>query len=241
MSVENGEWIMYGVDEDDPYCIHTVDELIEYIDAVGFLPLFKNDIPGFSVEERTVPDYWWTGKPQDPWYWREVIARSGKVAYGKFFHGRAGFISTKWLPDFVNYRRDGYDFDALWDDAKANVRSKKIMDCFDEKTEKLSFELKQQAGFGKGGEKNFDGIVTGLQMQLYLCVKDFRQKINKKGVAYGWPIAVYCMPEHLWGRELVTSAYREDPAESGEKIFAYIKETYPIATEKQIRRILGRK
>lgn len=45
MSVENGEWIMHGLDESDPACIHSVEELIEYIDQVGFLPLFKNEIP----------------------------------------------------------------------------------------------------------------------------------------------------------------------------------------------------
>ena len=30
----------------------------------------------------------------------------------------------------MNYRRDGYDFDALWDDEKASRRQKKIMDLF---------------------------------------------------------------------------------------------------------------
>lgn len=60
MGNENGTWIMYGVDKDDPYCIHTVEQLIEYIDEIGFIPLFKNEIPGFSVEERTAADYWWT-------------------------------------------------------------------------------------------------------------------------------------------------------------------------------------
>ena len=46
--------------------------------------------------------------------WREIIARSGKVAYGKFFDKKAGFISVEWLPVFANYRRDGDDFDALY-------------------------------------------------------------------------------------------------------------------------------
>ena len=51
MAVENGEWIL------------------------GFLPLFKNEIPGFSVEERTVAKYWWSGNVErDPWEWREIIA-----------------------------------------------------------------------------------------------------------------------------------------------------------------------
>ena len=40
------------------------DEAIEYINKVGFLPLFKNDIPGFSLEERTVPELWWSEDPR---------------------------------------------------------------------------------------------------------------------------------------------------------------------------------
>jgi hypothetical protein len=86
MGNENGTWIMYGVDWDDPECLHTVKDAIAYVNEVGFLPLFKNDIPGFSLEERTVPEYWWCGDQKvDPWEWREVIARSGELAYGKFF------------------------------------------------------------------------------------------------------------------------------------------------------------
>lgn len=240
MPNEGGSWIMYGVDENDPYCIHTVEELMDYIDEIGFLPLLKNEIPGFSVEERTVPEYWWSEDPlRDPWMWREIIARSGRIAYGKFFNKKAGFISLKWLPYFVNVRRDGYDFDALWDDEKASNRQKKIMDLFETASELYSFEMKQQAGFGKGGEKNFEGVLTELQMQLYLCVKDFRKRKNKKEQEYGWAIAVYSTPEQIWGRELVTVAYKEEPSDSEKRILEYMKEKYPIATAKQIRKVLG--
>ena len=136
MPNENGTWIMYGVSWNDSECLHSVDEAIDYINEVGFLPLFKNDIPGFSIEERTVPKYWWCGDPEvDPWEWRELIARSGKVAYGKFFDKKAGFISKKWLPYFVNVRRDGYDFDALWKDGKASAKQRKIMNLFAEENE----------------------------------------------------------------------------------------------------------
>lgn len=243
MGNESGTWIMYGVSEDDPECIHTVEEAIEYIDSIGFLPLFRNQIPGFSLEERTVPEYWWSGDiKRDPWEWREIIAGSGRVAYGKFFDKKAGFISKEWLPYFVNYRRDGYDFDALWDDEKASIRQKRIMDLFAEENadaELYSFEMKQRAGFGKGGEKNFDGTITGLEMKMYLCVRDFRQKRNKKGKTYGWPIAVYATPEHVFGREYITSAYREEPEISGKRIAVHMKEIYPIATKEQIKNVIG--
>jgi len=53
------------------------------------------------------------------------------------------------------------------------------------------------AGFGKGGEKNFEGTVTGLQMGGYLPIRDFRQRLNKKGQPCGWPISVYATPESL--------------------------------------------
>lgn len=243
MANESGTWIMYGVSEDDPECIHTVEEAMEYVDKVGFLPLFKNEIPGFSLEERTVPDYWWSGDAlRDPWEWREIIAKSGMIAYGKFFDKKAGFISREWIPYFANHRRDGYDFDALWEDEKASVRQKKIMDLFAEDNsdaELYSFEVKQKAGFGKEGEKNFEGTITDLQMKLYLVNRDFRLRKNKKGQEYGWAIAVYSTPEHLFGYNHVTSAYKESPKESGKRIVQHMNAIYPIASAEQIRKVLG--
>lgn len=242
MPNENGTWIMYGVEWDDPECLHTVDDAIAYINQVGFLPLFKNEIPGFSLEERTVPEYWWSGDQEvDPWEWRESIARRGDIAYGKFFNKKAGFISKEWVPYFVNYRRDGYDFDALWEDGKASFKQKKIMDLYYEDLmdeEYYSNELKKKAGFGKEGEKGFDGVITLLQMQMYLCVRDFRQRKNKQGEEYGWPIAIYATPEHLWGYDYVTSAYKENAEDSAKRIVEHMMDIYPIATEKHIKKLL---
>lgn len=39
MSVKNGEWIMHGLDESDPACIHSVEELIiqrQYLTCLEF-------------------------------------------------------------------------------------------------------------------------------------------------------------------------------------------------------------
>ena len=242
MGNESGEWIIYGVDWDDPECIHTVDEAMEYINEVGFLPLFKNDIPGFSLEERTVPEYWWSDvSEKDPWMWRAVIARKHDIVYGKFFDRKAGFISKKWLPVFANYRRDGYDFVALYEDGKAPNKYKKIMDNFiedKEDAEIYSNILKKQAGFGKDGEKGFDGAITNLMMQTYLCNCDFRKRVNKKGVEYGWNVAVYSSIEHIYGYDYVTSCYKDDPGDSWRQIADHMHEIYPVASDKQIRKVL---
>lgn len=243
MGNEAGEWIIYGMDRDDPECIHTVDEAITYINEVGFLPLFKNEISGFSLEERTIAEHWWCDDVEkDPWMWRTVIARRGEIAYGKFFDRKTGFISKKWFPYFANYRRDGYDFDALYDDGKAARKLKKIMDHFMEEQadrEWYSNELKLLAGFGKDGEKGFDGAITNLMMMTYLCNSDFKKRKNKQGREYGWDVAIYAAPEHLWGREYVTSQYPEKPEDSWEMIVAHMRKLHPDVTQQQLRKVLG--
>lgn len=234
------EWILYGVREDDPYRLKSPQALTAYVREIGFLPLFRNEIPGFSVEERTVPYHWWSGDERvDPWEWRRLLAAKGEVAYGKFFAGKAGFISTDWLPYFANYRRDGYDFDSLWDEGKATHRQKKIMDCFSDGQELFSHVTRRMAGFGKDGEKNFEGTVTALQMQLYLVIRDFRQKLNKAGLPYGWHLAVYTMPETIWGYDLLSAAYGEKPEASRDRIFSHMRDVYPIASDDAIRHVLG--
>ena len=241
MIVENGEWIMKGVDWEDSACIHSTDELIEVINEYGFLPLFSNEVEGFSVEEMTEPSYWWSGDVDvDPWEWRAIIARTGKVAYGKFFNKKAGFISKKWFPYFANYRRDGYDFDARYEDGKAEFRENLIMKLFlpEDSSELFSFEVKKMAGFGKGGEKNFEGTVTKLQMESYLVVKDFRQKVNKKGEPYGWANAIYTLPEYIWGYKSVTQRYKESPEESYNKIIKQIQKCFPDVELKDIKKII---
>ena len=240
MAIENGEWVMRGLRWDDPYRIRSWQELIRWIDEIGFLPLFRNEIDGFSAEEHTSDRYWWSGDPeQDPWEWRQFIARSGQVAYGKFFGKKAGFISKAWFPQFANWRRDGYDFDSRWDEGLVSLRKKHVMDQFALKDELYAFELKRLAGFGKGGEKNFEGTVTDLQMGGYLLIRDFRQRLNKKGQPYGWPISVYATPEALWGYEYIASAYAEEPVQSKAWIYQQVRKNFPAATEAALHTVLG--
>ena len=251
MLVEDGQWIMQGIDWEDPDCIHSAEELEEYVEQVGFLPLFSNGVKGFSVEEWTESTYWWSGVPDvDPWAWREIVARNKKVAYGKFFDKKAGFISLKWLPYFVNARRSGYDFDAAWDDGKVEYREKKIMDFYMDEDEDgeiiwkdvdlISTDLKKAAGFGKGKEKNYPGVMTNLQMKMYLVISDFRRRKNKKGSEYGMPVSIPLPPEKIWGYDMVTSAYSEPVGKSWHRIYDHIKESYVNASDEDIIKIIGK-
>ena len=187
------------------------------------------------MEEKTSPLFWWTGDPkQDPWEWRAIIARSEKVAYGKFFLKKPGSFRPV-VPYFANYRRDGYDFDARWEDGLSGYRSKNH-GIFEMRIEYPSYELKKMPALAKAARENFSGVVTELQMQTYLVTRDFRQKRNRKGQAYGMAVSVYATPEELWGYELVSGAYRESPEESGKRILEQVKTFYPEAADKQIRK-----
>lgn len=245
METVNGEWYMKGCARNDPARIRTAEELIAVVREEGFLPLFSGGVPGFSVEERTPADDWWTGDPaSDPWEWRMLLAARDEIAYGKFFDQKAGFVSKEWFPAFANYRRDGYDFDALFDEGLAPYRAKKLMDALalDEQMRGRAlptYELKELAGFGNGGEKNFPGVLTQLQMQTYLIMGDFRRRRNKRGEPYGWHIAVMMTPETKWGYDHVSAGYVEAPADSRARIVRQVAARYPDADEAALRKALG--
>ena len=234
MSEFEEKWTMHGRVWDDPERVKSPDELIAYIDRVGFLPLFRCDVAGCSVEEQVSDLYWWSDDTaQDPWYWRTVLARSGRVGYGKLYGGKMGFVSLKWLPKLANLRREGYDFVSSAEEGRAGIREIKLMDLF-EGTEALpSYEMKQRSGI-----KSFEGTLQRLQHGTYLLIRDFIQKVNKQGVPYGWNIAVYSPPERIWGEAMVRSAYSESPEKSAEDILEFLKGLYPGAGAEQLKRLI---
>jgi hypothetical protein len=101
-----------------------------------------------------------------------------------------------------------------------------------------SNELKAAAGFGKGGEKGFEGVLTQLQMQTYLVVRGFRRRVNKKNEEYGWPVANYCISERLFGEEHVRSAYSMSPGDAKQKILRRVKEYLPEADLSEIEKVI---
>lgn len=105
----------------------------------------------------------------------------------------------------------------------------------------LSTDLKKMAGFGKGGLKNYPGIITGLQMQLYLVITDFQRRKNKKGEEYGMSVSVMFPPEKIWGYDFVTSAYEEEAIQSWQRIYDHVKKLYPNADDGAIIGLIGKK
>lgn len=207
--------------------IHNSNELETLVQCMGLLPFFACGIPGFSIEEFTPSQFWFKEGVDGPWEWRMDVARQGMVAYGKLFNKKAGLVSRTWYPDLANYRRDGYDFDARYDDGLANYKEKCIIDVLLRDGPTLSKDLKRAAGFGGDGKKGFDTAITRLQMQTYVTVHSFEYFRDKHGKPYGWGVARYAVTEDVLGTEVIRGAYHRDPIESKTRLLTHLQNLCP--------------
>lgn len=219
--------------------IRTQEDLEDLIEEWGFVPFFSNEIEGFSISEQIDRKLWFTAE-EGPWEWKGRIALKGKCAYGKLFGKKAGFVSRKWFADLLNYRRDGYDFDALYDEGKAPDKDREIIDLLGEYHALTTKEIKPLLGYGKNGRKGYDTIITRLQMETYVIVKNFVYAMDKNGAFYGWGIAQYTTPEEMFGEAYVRRAYKRDPEESLKRIIKQIRKIVPGADEETVRRFIAK-
>ena len=206
------------------YELRCKEDIIRLVDEIGFLPFFSNDISGFSIEEHTPRELWFSDTADGPWEWKGPIARNGNCLYGKFFGNKAGFISLEWFPDFANYRRNGYDFDSKYDEGLAQTKDKNVYAIIAEHGTLLSKKIKNICNYRKGGNKGFDTVITRLQMQSYVCIADFEYMRDKYGQQYGWGVAKYSTPEELFGYDKITEAYIREPNESKERISKHLRD-----------------
>lgn len=218
--------------------ITTYKELAELVNEIGFLPFFKCSIDGFSLSECTPKEYWFVDGVEGPWEWKGYVIQDAKMAYGKFFNKKAGFISLEWLPAFCNYRRDGYDFEGFCEDGRASYMSKQIYDslcCFGPK---LSRDLKRELCRAKHDSSSFDSAVASLQMDMFVAIKSFEYARDKFGKPYGWGIAKYALLEQLYTDSIINGDSDLEPAESKEKIIEQVMKLYPSASVKQAERLI---
>ena len=153
--------------------------------------------------------------------------------------GKVRFVSLEWFSDLANYRRDGYDFDVLYDEGLAAGNDKQIYDTLMRKKSMFTKELKAFCSYGKNEKKGFDTVITRLQMQTYVNVQNFEYSMDKRGKFYGWGMACYTTPEAQFGADKIISAYTHSPADSKKKIFNYLVKLLPGTNEKQMLKVIG--
>ena len=223
----------------DKINIRTKKNLTDTIEKFGFVPFFTNSIDGFSIEEHVSQDLWWNGADGwKVWEWKGPIIKELKCAYGKFFDKKAVFVSKDWFYDFANYRRDGYDFDARFDDGLASYREKELYDLIKENEPITSKKLKEIGNYKKGGKVGFETLITKLQERCYVIISDFVYLRDKNGNPYGWGIAEYSTPEKFFGKAFASKVYKRTPEKSYERIFNHLQEILPEADDEEIERLL---
>ena len=148
--------------------------------------------------------------------------------------------------DLANYRRDGYDFDARYDDGLARFDDKELFELIDANAPILSKELRALGGYAytarsgqkTEGKKGFDASITRLQELGYVVISDFVYSEDKYGNRRGWGVASYSTPEKFMGSDFTDRVYARSPEESYARLLAHLHELLPEAGEKELRRFL---
>lgn len=219
----------------------TAADLQRQVLEIGMLPYFAHRIPGFSVEENVPPDILWRVY-DGPWDWKGTVIREWKVAYGKFFKRKAGYISLDLLPDFLNLRRALFPLER-------HAGEKRIYDILVANDSLLSSEYKALSGFARKKaavpgnltpiekmlerkasrqrrDVGFDTLVARLQMGGWVVIADFEYKHDRQGNRYGWGVARYTTPEALYGDGILDVEGRT-PMQSRELLVRHISAALP--------------
>ena len=220
------------------FTIRSKNDIIKAIEEFGFLPYFRNSVEGFSIEEHIKPEYWFGGI-EGAWEWKGPVIREMGCAYGKFFENKAVYVSREWFADLANYRRDGYDFDARYEDGLARRTDKFLYDLLSENVPVISKKLKRLGDYRKGGNKGFDTSMSRLQQQCYALISDFVYMTDKHGEPYGWGVAEYSTPELFLGNDFADNVYKCEPQESYERVFEHLRKLLPHASDDQLKHLLG--
>ena len=220
------------------FTIRSKNDIIKAIEEFGFLPYFRNSVKGFSIEEHIKPEYWFGGI-EGAWEWKGPVIREMGCAYGKFFENKAVYVSREWFADLANYRRDGYDFDARYEDGLARRTDKFLYDLLSENAPVISKKLKRLGDYRKGGNKGFDTSMSRLQQQCYALISDFVYMTDKHGEPYGWGVAEYSTPELFLGNDFADNVYKCEPQESYERVFEHLRKLLPHASDDQLKHLLG--
>lgn len=213
--------------------IHSCPELTAYINRIGFLPLLHIGVDGWSAEEVVDEDCRYVVLPDGGWEWplwewKGSVLRESGCAYGKFFAGKAGFVSRQWWPDFCNYRR------SLSPAPDEGSVEDSILQILSSEGSMITRELRRACGFtGPKMRSRFDAYVTHLQMQCRIVTEDFVYPLDRHGREYGWGLALLTTPEKLFGR--TECLVDHSPERSRQLIADYLNGISPRTTALTLR------
>ena len=217
--------------------IHSCPELIECIRQVGFLPLLDSGVQGFCAEALLAEECRFVqfddGSWEWPlWQWKGPVVTDGSCVYGKFFGGKAGFVSREWWPPRDNWRRSRSP-----EPEEGSVEDV-ILSTLSASDSLITRELRAACGFtGPKMRGKFDAYVTRLQMACRIVTEDFVYPTDRHGREYGFGWSLLTTPERLLGAEACRASCA--PEESFRRMHTHLTALLPHASERQLLKLLG--
>ena len=207
------------------------EALIEAVEHFRFLPFFRNPVAGWSVEDMTPSELWFTDIP-GPWEWKGPVIRTGECLYGKFFDKKAGFVFRDEFPKFAALRRALIPETA---NPKAAAREAWVLEQLSPGDPVLSLELKELYVEEFGSVSGLETTLTRLQMHCRVVIADFEYKRTKSGKPYGWGLARFTLPEFIAGEAAIEAAREIDLGTAEEEFVGLLCADWPHAQEAVIR------
>ena len=220
--------------------ITSYESLLHAVRESGLLPLFRNEIEGFSVEDMADERCWFPEEGEGVWEWKGPVIREGDIAYGKFFGGKAGFVTLDWFSHLVNIRRRGKVPKSL------AGKALEVYEAIRSHESLLTSDIRKLCGFQRSNRlkgqpvldvpvpkqpksPSLETILTRLEMQTLVVIADFEYRIDRYGQPYGWGVARYATPEVLFKPARLHAATCFDPDVSLDRVCRHLSYYLPDA------------
>ena len=219
--------------------VKSPETMLELIRAYRLIPFFRNAIPGYSIEEHTAPDAWFTEENLGPWDWKIECVRSGEIAYGKFlWGGKAAFATVDVYREIMNWRRSLPKYAPKED-------QQRVLDLIREQGAVSVAEVRKLFGIKKGAA---DALLAKLQMQTRVVTGDIIRVYHGPDLHYsGWQRSSFCSPDELFddqdfpfpGFKPAKSRPERTPAQSLEFVKKTVRDIFPDVPDPVLLKMLG--
>lgn len=166
------------------------ERMQELINTYQLIPFFANSVPGFSVQEHTPPECWFTQENLGPWDWKIACVQSGDIAYGKFLYGgKSAFATVDVYRELINWRRSLPKY-------QPNDQQRIVLDYLKENGSITVSQVRSLLGMTKAAA---DALLGKLQMQTRVVTGDITRVYRGPDLTYsGWQRSSFCAPEALF-------------------------------------------
>ena len=172
--------------------LHTYEDFLARIDALGFLYL-SDVLPGFpSVAGETAGEQWHTGEPDtDPWQWKDRAAAEKRAAFGCVLGGHKGFIAPRLYSAFVRACQPDGALEERHDEGLVKPAVWDLWQCFEHTSVLGTNDLNRLWKLSGRKAAGLDGAIRELQREFWITVAGNRRKLDRYGQPTGWAHLLY--------------------------------------------------